>query len=71
MSVARWSVSLVAAIGGLAATLAAATIWLLVTDPVGGAEVVSQTIATGDVTPFIKAIGSVLVGALRDLFKYL
>lgn len=71
MSVARWSISLVAAIGGLAATLAAATIWLLVTDPVGGAEAVSQTITTGDVTPFIKAIGSVIVGALRDLFRYL
>ena len=38
MSVARWSVSLVAVVGILAATLAAATIWLLLTDPVGGAE---------------------------------
>ena len=71
MSVARWSVSLVAVVGIVAATLAAATIWLLLTDPVGGAEAVSQTVATGDVTPFIKAIGSVIFGALRDLFKYL
>lgn len=71
MSVARWSVSLIAVVGMVAATLAAATIWLLVTDPVGGAEAVSETMATGDVTPFMRAIGSVIVGALRDLFKYL
>jgi hypothetical protein len=69
--VVRWSVSLVAVVGILAATLASATIWLLLTDPVGGAEAVSRAMATGDVTPFMKAIGSVIVGALRDLFKYL
>ena len=71
MSVARWSVSLIAAIGILAATLAAATIWLLFTDPVGGAEAVSQAVATGDVTPFMRAIGSVIIDALQDLFKFL
>lgn len=71
MSVVRWSVSLIAAAGILAATLAAATIWLLVTDPVGGAEAVSQAVATGDVTPFMKAIGSVIFEALRGLFRYL
>lgn len=71
MNVARWSVSLIAAIGMLAATLAAATIWLLLTDPVGGAEAFSRATTTGDVTPFMRAIGSVIVGALRDLFRYL
>ena len=71
MSVARWSVSLVAATGALAATLAAATIWLLVTDPVGGAEAVSQAMTAGDVGPFMRALGSVIAAALRDLFKYL
>ena len=71
MNVARWSVSLIAVVGVVAATLAAATIWLLFTDPVGGAEAFSQTMNTGDVTPFIKAIGSVIVDALRDLFRYL
>ena len=71
MNVARFSVSLIAVIGVLAATLAAATIWLLLTDPVGGAEAFSQAMTTGDVTPFMKAIGTVIVGALRDLFKYL
>jgi hypothetical protein len=71
MNVARMSVSLVAVVGVLAATLAASTIWLLLTDPVGGAEAFSQAMTTGDVTPFVRAIGSVIFGALRDLFKYL
>jgi hypothetical protein len=71
MTLSRWSVSVVAAIGILAATLAGATIWLLLTDPVGGAEVVSQAISTGDAMPFVRALSSVLVDALRDLFKYL
>lgn len=71
MNVARWSVSLVATVGVLAATLAGATIWLLLTDPVGGAETVSHAIATGDVTPFMRALGDVIFSALRDLFKYL
>jgi hypothetical protein len=71
MSLGRWSVSVVAAIGLFAATLAAATIWLLVTDPVGGAEAVSHAITTGDAIPFMRALGSVIVDALRDLFRYL
>jgi hypothetical protein len=71
MSVARWSVSLIAAVGILAATLAGATIWLLLTDPVGGAEAVSEALSSGDVTPFLQAIGSVIFDALRDLFSYL
>jgi hypothetical protein len=71
MSLARWSVSLVALIGALAATLAAATIWLLLTDPVRGADAVSTAVSTGDVAPFVRALGSVIVEALRGLFKYL
>jgi hypothetical protein len=71
MSLARWSVSLAALIGALAATLAAATIWLLLTDPVRGADAVSTAVSTGDVAPFVRALGSVIVEALRGLFKYL
>lgn len=70
-SVARWSISLIATIGIAAATVAGATIWLLVTDPVGGADVVSTAISTRDVTPFMRAIGSVIYEALRGLFGYL
>jgi|KBSSwiStaDraftv2_1062776.scaffolds.fasta_scaffold03529_4 hypothetical protein len=63
----RWSLSLIAVTGAVAAALAAATIWLLITDPV----TVSTTTSTGDVGPFVRAIGSVLVDALRGLFNYL
>lgn len=65
--VARWSVSLIAIIGIVAATVAGATIWLLVTDPV----TVSTAVSTGDVEPFVRAIGSVIYDALRGLFGYL
>jgi hypothetical protein len=65
--VARWSVSLIAIIGIVAATVAGATIWLLVTDPV----TVSTAVSTGDVEPFMRAIGSVIYDALRGLFGYL
>jgi hypothetical protein len=71
MSLARWSISLVAIIGLLAATLAAATIWLLLTDPVQGADAVSTALSTGDVGPFIRAIGAVIYEALVGLFGYL
>jgi hypothetical protein len=71
MTVGRWSVSVAAALGVLAAALAVATIWLLLTDPVGGAETVSHAIATGDAMPFVRAISGVLIDALRDLFRYL
>jgi hypothetical protein len=40
---------------------------LLVTDPV----TVSTAVSTGDVGPFMRAIGSVIFDALRGLFAYL
>ena len=67
MRVARWSVSLVAVIGLLAATVAGAAIWLIVSDPI----TVANAVATGDVTPVMKAIGAVIFDALKGLFKYL
>jgi hypothetical protein len=70
MTVGRWGVSLVAVVGIVAATLAGATIWLLVTDPVRGADAVSA-LSTGDVAPFISALGAVIYDALRGLFRYL
>jgi hypothetical protein len=71
MSLARWSVGVVAVIGLAAAAVAASTIWLLLTDPVRGADVVSNAMSSGDITPFLRAIGAVLFEALRDLFRYL
>jgi hypothetical protein len=70
MTASRWSVSLIAAIGLLAATLAGATIWLLLTDPVRGADAVSA-VSTGDVVPFVRALGEIIYDALRGLFRYL
>jgi hypothetical protein len=70
MSVIRFSVSLVAIIGLMAATIAGATIWLLLTDPVGSADAASA-LMQGDVSPLVSAIGTVLYDALRGLFKYL
>jgi hypothetical protein len=63
----RWSLSLIAVAGLIAATLAAATIWLLVTDPV----TVATTTTSGDVGPFVRAVGAVFVQALKGLFQYL
>ena len=67
MNVVRWSVSLVAVIGLLASAVAAAAIWLIISDPV----TVSNAVSTGDVTPIMQAIGAVLLDALKGLFKYL
>ena len=70
MNVAGWSVSLVALVGLAAAMIAGSTIWLLLTDPVRGADVVS-TATTGDLGPFMQAIGEVLYEALMGLFRFL
>ena len=65
MSFARLSLSLAAVIG--ATTLAGATIWLLVTQPV----TVADAVATGEVSPVMKAIAGALYGALAGIVKYL
>ena len=70
MRAARWSISLVAVVGLLAATIAAAVIWLLLSDPVRGADAISRA-STGQVAPLMQALGSVIVDALKGIFKYL
>jgi multidrug resistance efflux pump len=67
MSLGRISLSLFGVVGLVAAALAGATIWLLVTDPVTVADAVS----TGEVSPLMRALAGVLAEALRDLAKYL
>ena len=67
MTLARWSVSLVAVIGVLAAAVAGAAIWLMVSDPV----TVANAVSSGDVMPIMQAIGAVIFDALKGLFKYL
>ncbi|MCA1563849.1 MAG: hypothetical protein LC804_27590 [Acidobacteria bacterium] len=67
MSLARFSLSLFGVVGLVAATIAGATIWLLLTDPV----TVADAVAAGEVSPLVKALAGVLYDALRDLIKYL
>jgi hypothetical protein len=63
----RWSLTGIAVAGAVAALLAAATIWLLLTDPV----TVSTTVATGDVSSLMRATLLVLYDAVRGLVRYL
>jgi multidrug resistance efflux pump len=67
MSVGRISLSLFGVVGLVAAALAGATIWLLVTDPV----TVADAVATGEVSPLMRALAGLLASAIQDLVKYL
>ena len=70
MTIPRLSLSLVGIVGALAAAMAAATIWLIITQPVTTAENVGR-LTEGDVSPFMKAIGTVLYDAFKGVLKYL
>jgi hypothetical protein len=71
MSFARLSLSLAGVIGALAATLAGAAVWLLVTQPVRGANAVADAVTKGDVSPILRAVAGVLYEALQGVLKYL
>ena len=66
MSLARIGMSVAGVVGVLAATLAAATIWLLLTDPVTVADAVNGQ----EVTPFVRQLANVIFQALRQLVRY-
>jgi len=66
----RFSVTLVAIVGVIAATIAGATIWLLLTDPIGASDAAGR-LAAGDIGPFLEAIASVASAALQGLVRYL
>jgi hypothetical protein len=70
MPSARFSLSLVGVVGVFVAVLAAASLWLVVSDPVKVATGV-QAATQGDVSPLVKALADVLYGALQGLIKYL
>ena len=61
MSFARLSLSLAAVIGVIA------TIWLLLTQPV----TVADAVASGEVSPIMRALGAALYEALAGIVKYL
>ncbi len=54
-------------VGLLAATLAAAAIWLLFADPVTVADAVSER----DMTPVVRELAAIILEALRGLLRYL
>jgi len=54
-------------IGGVAAVIAGATIWLLLTDPV----TVATAVESGEVSPLVRQLADVLYNAIVGLLDYL
>ncbi len=61
------SVSLAGAVGLVAAVVAGATIWLVLTDPVTVAEAVDS----GEYEPLVEELANVIYNAIVGLIKYL
>ena len=61
------SVSLFSAIAVVSLVLAAAMIWLILTNPVTVANAVND----GDITPLVRDIAEALLQALSGLLRYL
>jgi hypothetical protein len=59
--------SVAVVIGVLAAVIAGATIWLLLTDPVTVANAVEE----GEVSPLVRQLAAVIFNALTGLFDIL
>ena len=70
MGFARVSLSLIGVVGVIAVALAAATVWLLVSQPVTTADAAAD-LMKGNVTPLARALAGVLYDALQGLLKYL
>jgi hypothetical protein len=67
MNLQRVGVSLFTAIAIVSIVLAAATIWLFVTNPVTVATAVNE----GEISPLVRSLAEVLMNALSGLLKYL
>jgi hypothetical protein len=63
----RLGVSVVGLVAIVSVVLAAATIWLFLTEPVTVATAVNE----GEVTPLVRELARVLIDALAGLLKYL
>ena len=61
------SISLFALIAFVSIVLAAATIWLFLTNPLTVASAVTE----GDISPLVRNLAEVLLSALSGLLKYL
>ena len=67
MRLQRLTVSLFGAIAVVSVVLAAATVWLFLTNPVTVANAVNE----GDVSPLVRDLADALFTALRGLLRYL
>jgi len=67
IGLARMSLSLFGMIAVVAAVLATATIWLVLTDPV----TVANSVSEGDVSPLVRQLASAVYEALKGLLRYL
>jgi hypothetical protein len=67
LNLQRLSVSLFTLIALVSIVLAAATIWLFLTNPITVATAVNE----GDVSPLLRNVAQVLMQALSGLLKYL
>jgi hypothetical protein len=63
----RTSLSLFGSVAVVAAVLASATIWLVLTDPV----TVANSVNEGDVSPLVRQLASAVYEALKGLLRYL
>jgi hypothetical protein len=63
----RVSASLFTAVAVVSIVLAAATIWLFLTNPV----TVANAVNTGEVSPLVRNLAQVLYEALAGILKYL
>jgi len=63
----RFSTSLFGLIAIVSVVLAAATVWLFITNPVTVANAVNE----GEVSPLVRELAQVLINALSGLLKYL
>jgi hypothetical protein len=62
-----YSFSLVGIVGLLAAIVAGATVWLLLTDPV----TVAESVDSGEVTPLVRSLAGSIYEAIVQLLRYL
>lgn len=67
MSIQRISSSLFGIVAIVSLVLAAATVWLFLTNPVPVANAVNE----GEISPLVRQLADVLLDALRGLLKYL
>lgn len=67
MRLRRLGVSLFGLIAFVSVVLAAATVWLLLTNPVTVANAVNE----GEISPLVRELAEALLSALSGLLKYL